>query len=576
MGYNEDNQMPTIRAVSSEENRTPCDRSNERGAALVTVLLISMLLLTAGGALIMTTALSATNAIDSTGEMQAYYAAEAGLQASLSVLRGYAQPNPLFNTSSLAAAENKITFNQAVTTPTLSRWLNYSNTLGGSRVVITNPQTYSVFSGMAYEVKSVTDPDNTSSVSFSVSGTFPTSSNSPKTSITFGTGSNRATVTYQAPSSATIHGSGSSALGSFSISAQNSSTSNTSIDVPFEITISQSSPYPATTLSPTVLVVQCRLQGDIVNTNSTMKIVFPTSMNSIGGVSYNRTTTQFAIAYSGTTSIPATVIAPEPNRLVIKVRGYGPRSATKQMQAMVNRFAFDYKPNAAITIRGSSDGSAANVQIGNSSQYTYTGNDQSGGTNMPAFGVTNGADLSHTSSIIPSGNQVTGSQPVSQISIDSLSAFLQTAQGARDLLNLLRTAAYNEDPTLNRYFTSSPSDYGATTPNGRLTFVDGNAELPPGGGAGLLVVTGTLDMRGNADFRGLILVLGRGEVLRNGGGNGITLGSIVVAKFGSTGGFLAPTFDSNGGGTSDIKYDSKWIEKALKSAGPRVIAVSEY
>jgi hypothetical protein len=83
-------------------------------------------------------------------------------------------------------------------------------------------------------------------------------------------------------------------------------------------------------------------------------------------------------------------------------------------------------------------------------------------------------------------------------------------------------------------------------------------------------------MRGNADFKGLILVLGEGEVLRNGGGGGTTYGSIVVAKFGATGDFLAPTFDSNGGGTSDIKYDSKWVEKALTSAGPRVLAVSEY
>ncbi len=568
--------MRTIHAISTEVKQTSRDRSNERGAALLTVLLISMLLLAAGGALIITTSLSATNAIDSTGETQAYYAAEAGVQASLSVLRGYAQPMPLFNTSSDAAVENKINFNQVITIPTLSRWLTYSNTFGGSRVVLTNPQTYSVFSGMAYAVKSVTDPDNTSSVGFSVSGAFPTSSNSPKTSINFGTGSNRATVTYTAPSSATINGSGAGALGTFSISAQNSSTSNTNIDVPFELTISQSSPYPATVLSPTVLVVQCRLQGEIVNTNSTVKIVFPTSTNSVGGVSYNRTASLFPVSYSGTTSIPVTVIAPEPTRVVIKVAGYGPRSATKQMQVMVNRFAFDYKPNAAITIRGASDGSGANVQIGNSSQYTYTGNDQSGGTNMPAFSVTNAADLSHTSSIVPSGGQVTGSQQVSQIPIDSLSPFLQTAQGARDLLNALRTAAYNENPALNRYFTSSPSDYGASTPNGLLTFVDGDAELPPGGGAGLLVVTGTLDMRGHADFKGLILVLGRGEVLRNGGGNGITLGSIVVAKFGSTGDFLAPTFDSNGGGTSDIKYDSKWVEQALKSAGPRVIAVSEY
>ena len=106
--------------------------------------------------------------------------------------------------------------------------------------------------------------------------------------------------------------------------------------------------------------------------------------------------------------------------------------------------------------------------------------------------------------------------------------------------------------------------------------MDGDAALPPEGGAGLLVVTGTLDMRGCADFKGLVLVLGGGEVLRNGGGNGATYGSIVVAKFGDTGGFQTPVFNSNGSGTSDVKYDSKWVEKALTRLGPRVVGVSEY
>jgi hypothetical protein len=62
-------------------------RRGERGAALVTTLLMSTLLLSAGGALIVTTTMSATTAVDSTAEMQAYYAAESGLEAGLAVLR---------------------------------------------------------------------------------------------------------------------------------------------------------------------------------------------------------------------------------------------------------------------------------------------------------------------------------------------------------------------------------------------------------------------------------------------------------------------------------------------------------
>ena len=72
--------------------KTNRKRAGERGAALVTMLLASVLILGAGGALIMTTTMSANNSINSTAEMQAYYVAEAGMQSALNALRGNAQP----------------------------------------------------------------------------------------------------------------------------------------------------------------------------------------------------------------------------------------------------------------------------------------------------------------------------------------------------------------------------------------------------------------------------------------------------------------------------------------------------
>jgi len=227
--------------------------------------------------------------------------------------------------------------------------------------------------------------------------------------------------------------------------------------------------------------------------------------------------------------------------------------------------------------------------VGDSAKYGYTGHDNAGGLGLPAFAVTNGADFTKANLEISGGTQVTGISQVQQVAPSSLPTFLQTAQGARDLVSAMKESSQGEYWPLgstgtanDRYFPSgsAPSDFGANnpsaTPNGLFTFVDGDAALPPAGGAGMLVVTGTLDLRGSAEFKGLILVLGKGDVLRNGGGNGTTLGSIVVAKFGATGDFLAPTFDSNGSGTSDVKYDSKWVENALTRLGPRVVAVSEY
>ena len=114
---------------------------SQRGAALLTVLLVSMLLLATGGALVLTTALATRTAIDSTSELQAYYSAEAGLEESLNVLRGNIAPNAGMPGGS------KINFRDAVTPstsnlptdtgtdPRLSGWLNYGYTPAGS----TNP-----------------------------------------------------------------------------------------------------------------------------------------------------------------------------------------------------------------------------------------------------------------------------------------------------------------------------------------------------------------------------------------------------------------------------------------------------
>jgi hypothetical protein len=129
-------------------------RSSEHGAALLTTLMVAALLLTAGAALILTTSISSTNAIDATAEAQAYYAAEAGLQESLNVLRGnVATPDFTFATAGDPAGGNK---NGDVSPfSRLSKWLPYSSAYP-DRVTLTS--NYSPLSGLAYSVQ-VTHPD---------------------------------------------------------------------------------------------------------------------------------------------------------------------------------------------------------------------------------------------------------------------------------------------------------------------------------------------------------------------------------------------------------------------------------
>src|SRR3989440_5252740 len=142
------------------------DRRSECGAALITMLLVSIPLLMAGGALITITAMSLANNADTSAETKAYYAAEAGAQSVLNVLRGNVAPNPL----SGVAANNSITFRNAVTVsisnvaadtavPRLSRWLSYNATY--DRVTLPDPLTRSAPSspvtGMAFKMPSSLD-----------------------------------------------------------------------------------------------------------------------------------------------------------------------------------------------------------------------------------------------------------------------------------------------------------------------------------------------------------------------------------------------------------------------------------
>src|SRR6185503_19987707 len=142
--------MLNPRNIKTRPQTPPEKRKGERGAALWTVLAVSMLLLTAGSALILTTSMSATSSVDSIAETQAYYAAEAGLQQSLNVLRGnVTTPTFTFSTAADCGSGNKS--GDATTHSRLSNWLAYRNaTSYTDRVALTPASTYSPLTGLAY------------------------------------------------------------------------------------------------------------------------------------------------------------------------------------------------------------------------------------------------------------------------------------------------------------------------------------------------------------------------------------------------------------------------------------------
>ena len=236
---------------------------------------------------------------------------------------------------------------------------------------------------------------------------------------------------------------------------------------------------------------------------------------------------------------------------------------------MLNKENLNFGSPAGTMIKGSDDCSPMTLDTGSSGAKWYSGIDYSGvEPQRPSFAVspcdeaTAAAGIKKHDTVVDPEigllmDDAEGSNNVEQPS------FLDTAAKARAYLNSLQSKAQ----TIGRYFDPGT---GATTINDSLntpqfTFIDGDATLMSG--SGMLVVTGKLTMRGNTNFKGVILVLGEGVLERDGGGNGEILGGITIAKFGRTsGGFLAPSFTTNGGGNSNVQYDSASIANALGSA----------
>jgi hypothetical protein len=111
----------------------------------------------------------------------------------------------------------------------------------------------------------------------------------------------------------------------------------------------------------------------------------------------------------------------------------------------------------------------------------------------------------------------------------------------------------------------TPSGAVGTNSNPQITYVSGDFNYGNASGAGVLVVTGTLSFNGNGSFNGLVLVIGQGIVTESGGGNGGFNGTVFVAKtqsatppYAELATLGSPLYSWNGGGNSDIQYNSCW------------------
>ncbi|HYO99417.1 MAG TPA: hypothetical protein VER76_04460 [Pyrinomonadaceae bacterium] len=603
------------------------NRRDERGAALIMMLLVSMLLLAAGGALIMTTALTTTTVYESAPETLAYYAAETGLEDTLNVLRGNGQASAAPSCAPAVADPQKISFRRALTRCTsnldadsqaatfplrLSRWLNYNyqppDLTYPDRVALT--PGYSPLNGTAYAI-TLKDPDSSHMISYSVTGRFNNGGlNLP---ILGGSG---ALLSYTPPPPVTTTAYPATAASLGTIKAQYTLPlgaiipSNTTLT----LTINQIAPWPAT------YTIINKVSGSILP-GGTAKIVYGEQTVVLGGTTLQlpqelNLLSALIGSPGGNNDLAATVTAPEPRRLVVTSTGYGPRGARKFLEMTLDNFNFAIRPPAPISIRGADNpAQPMTFDLGSSNAKKYIGVDISGQQPVaPAVaitlhdwneahdGITKGstvqpvppaqpgdpqlAILDHTipPSMVADPNPI----PMPWLAPSPVPApdevpppavtpdFLRTANMAREFLygangrGGLRAKAQSQ----NRYFESFEGVAGNYNTGG-YTFVDGNCELT--GGGGLLVVTGDLVLKGNSQFRGIILVMGNGRVTRNGGGNAEIRGAWIVANFNRNGpgNFGAPVFDVSGGGNSEFQFDWAAIVGANRAVGLSITGIAE-
>lgn len=110
-----------------------------------------------------------------------------------------------------------------------------------------------------------------------------------------------------------------------------------------------------------------------------------------------------------------------------------------------------------------------------------------------------------------------------------------------------------------------------TVASPKIVVVDGDFTVNStnNSGAGILVVTGTLTFSGNINYTGIIMVVGEGNMQRNGGGNGTISGAVWIANTqGPNDASGNPTMgaarlDTSGGGNSNIQYCSSAVSNAI-------------
>lgn len=570
--------------------RSKKNRENEKGAAMIMVLLVSFLLLVASAGLLLETSMNTANVTDATAEQQAYNSAESGIQSALNVLRGNETPISLIDPSKPASDPvNRVNFTKAVrvnlsnttgdtsAVARLSRWMTYNyapNGLdGNARVTMgTYPSGYDPRTGYAYNL-SITDPNRTGeSISYQTEGRFFDKSNYTwKSSIAAGS----SVISYVPKSGNTSldvrAGSASANFGSFVVLS--SGTTTLASDIRFSIVVNMTAPYTTTK------EMRGWIKAGTVAPGGNVNFVFDSKVFDIMGSSVTLPATTLPVAvnnFSGT-AINANMSQVEPIRIVIRSTGFGPRGARKELEATVQKNFFNgLSAPATLTLIGDTSGFL--FEAGTSQNVAYSGsNIVNADETIPPIGTTNIANLMAVDSNLENRGRkadLTGTPSDVQAEVPF---WLLSPKNLDSTIRELRRAADASGRLFANGADPGNGNFGDNATATGITFIDGDAKLS-GNGGGILVCTGKLTLNGAFDFNGLIIVTGAGGIDRRGGGNGLLQGNTVVAPYNPANlnaGFLGPKYDISGGGNSTIRYNSNSVKNGMAAVSNIVLGVAE-
>ncbi len=608
--------------MDKKETVKMSESMDERGGALVMALLVSFLLLVASAGLLLEASMNTANVTDAVAELQAYNAAESGIQSAVNVLRGNVAPSPLLDSSKPATdPANKINFIKALNLSTsnlssdtsgaarLSRWMSYDYTPSGAafgqRVTVGAPGSgYDPLNGYAYSL-SIADPDNTGSiVSFYTTGRMFDADAGYTDRRTYGSGANTVKIQYYPNVVNSLNvGSGAAAtnIGKFVVTV-----SGTGASIPafnrFEIIENMTVPYHAYRIMRGYIET-----GTINSTSSNVKIIIDsvtfTLMGSVmtinfngGGFVYHPELNPKRVGFEaplniGDNVLGATISAAEPTRLLVKSTGYGPRGAMKQLEAIIQKNFFNgLTAPATLALIGPTSTAVPATSFffdpGSSNVTTYSGDDVVSTDFIPPIGTTTDLNLATVEDSVngqpphPFNGDVIGTPAnISPELPEWLQSPLKLDSAIQQLYGVAAGAGRYYGPGQN------PPNFGNNATGQGITFVDHDATFT-GAGGGILVVTGQLTLHGNFNFNGLIIVTGKDGVIRKGGGNGTLQGNVVVAPYlkcqisdgqspTAAETFLSPFYDLSGGGNSTITYNSSSTANGLLAISNFVLGVAE-